>query len=132
MEELKNINLNELNDKIISISSKPFNLVSVDYDHKDGVKLFEKIEVIDVDSLTNSYKIFIFNDDFMMTVYNFGKNDFKYSVIRKDDFGKSNEKFIYMKIFDEQKKLKLRVGRLKENEENREIFQYISIDKEGK
>ena len=83
------------------------------------------------------YKLYIFNNDSMITVYNFG-DEYKYSRIDKEDFkeesDEKNIKYIYLKESDKEKykdktkalneRLKVRIGRLKTKTE-REVIQYI-------
>ena len=83
------------------------------------------------------YKLYIFNNDSMLTVYNFG-DEYKYSRIDKEDFkeesDEKNIKYIYLKESDKEKykdktkalneRIKVRIGRLKTKTE-REVVQYI-------
>ena len=83
------------------------------------------------------YKLYIFNNDSMITVYNFG-DEYRYSRIDKEDFkeesDEKNIKYIYLKESDKEKykdktkalneRIKVRIGRLKTKTE-REVVQYI-------
>ena len=75
------------------------------------------------------YRIYIFNEEFMKIIFNFGNNDYKYNEILEKWF---QRKFYKIYLFKRPKrskewkkysKLKVRVGRLR-NEE-REAIQYI-------
>ncbi len=93
------------------------------------------------------YRLYIFNNDSMITIYNFG-NEYKYSRVNKEDFkeepDEKNIKYIYLKESNEDKyrdktkalneRLKVRVGNVerkikdKNGEEkivDREVVQYI-------
>lgn len=133
MEELKTLSLGEIKEKITS--TQDLYLVSVDYDNKDGIKLEKNINLSNLDTILkevkNFYKLYIFNEDFMLTVFNFGDNEYKYTKIIKSDFDKNEErkiketiKYIYMREYG---RLKVRIGKIGE----REVIQYISFDKGG-
>lgn len=139
MKELEDIKLEDI--KKIEIS-KPYNLIYLDYNKEEGIKIFKQNSNKDIDSLSeedlkNMYKLYIFNNDSMITVYNFG-NEYKYSRIGKEDFKEEPEekniKYIYLKETDKEKykdktkalneRIKVRIGRLKTKTE-REVIQYI-------
>ena len=129
MIELQDIKLEDI--KKLEIS-KPYNLIYLDYnkDKKD-------IHSLSDDDLKNMYKLYIFNNDSMLTVYNFG-DEYRYSRIDKEDFkeesDEKNIKYIYLKESDKEKykdktkalneRIKVRIGRLKTKTE-REVVQYI-------
>lgn len=141
MIELQDIKLEDI--KKLEIS-KPYNLIYLDYNKEEGIKIFKKndkdkrdINTLSDDDLKNMYKLYIFNNDSMITVYNFG-NEYKYSRIDKEDFkeesDEKNIKYIYLKESDKEKykdktkalneRIKVRIGRLKTKTE-REVVQYI-------
>ena len=151
MKELEDIKLEDI--KKIEIS-KPYNLIYLDYNKEEGIKIFKKndqykrdINTLSDEDLKNMYKLYIFNNDSMITVYNFG-DEYKYSRIDKEDFkeesNEKNIKYIYLKESDKEKykdktkalneRLKVRVGNVerkikdKNGEEkivDREVIQYI-------
>ena len=125
MEEIKN--------KIET--DKNLYLVSVDYDNKNGIKLKSNVPISQLDTILeevkNFYKLYIFNDEFMLTIFNFGDNEYRYNKIKKDDFDKDEEgkikekiKYIYMREYG---RLQVRIAKIGE----REVIQYISFDKGG-
>ena len=141
MIELEDIKLEDI--KKIEIS-KPYNLIYLDYNKENGIKIFKKndkdkrdINTLSDDDLKNMYKLYIFNNDSMLTVYNFG-DEYRYSRIDKEDFkeesDEKNIKYIYLKESDKEKykdktkalneRIKVRIGRLKTKTE-REVVQYI-------
>ena len=137
MIELKDILLEDI--KSLELS-KPYNLIYLDYNKEKGIKIFKEndIDKKDVhslldDDLKNMYRLYIFNDDSMITIYNFG-NEYKYSKIDKEDINEVSLKYIYVKETDKEKykdktkalneRLKVRIGTLKENL-GREVVQYI-------
>lgn len=135
MIELQDIKLEDI--KKLEIS-KPYNLIYLDYNKEEGIKIFKQNSNKDIDSLSeedlkNMYKLYIFNNDSMLTVYNFG-DEYKYSRIDKDDIEEVTTKHIYLKekSKEEYKKkekaiherIKVRIGRLKTKSE-REVVQYI-------
>ena len=141
MIELQDIKLEDI--KKLDIS-KPYNLIYLDYNKENGIKIFKKndkdkrdINTLSDDDLKNMYKLYIFNNDSMITVYNFG-DEYRYSRIDKEDFkeesDEKNIKYIYLKESDKEKykdktkalneRIKVRIGRLKTKTE-REVVQYI-------
>ena len=139
MIELQDIKLEDI--KKLEIS-KPYNLIYLDYNKEEGIKIFKQNSNKDIDSLSeedlkNMYKLYIFNNDSMLTVYNFG-DEYRYSRIDKEDFkeesDEKNIKYIYLKESDKEKykdktkdlneRIKVRIGRLKTKTE-REVVQYI-------
>lgn len=135
MIELQDIKLEDI--KKLEIS-KPYNLIYLDYNKEEGIKIFKQNSNKDIDSLSeedlkNMYKLYIFNNDSMITVYNFG-DEYRYSRIDKDDIEEVATKYIYLKekSKEEYKKkekavherIKVRIGRLKTKTE-REVVQYI-------
>ena len=141
MIELQDIKLEDI--KKLEIS-KPYNLIYLDYNKENGIKIFKKndkdkrdINTLSDDDLKKMYKLYIFNNDSMRTVYNFG-DEYRYSRIDKEDFkeesDEKNIKYIYLKESDKEKykdktkalneRIKVRIGRLKTKTE-REVVQYI-------
>ena len=139
MIELQDIKLEDI--KKLEIS-KPYNLIYLDYNKEEGIKIFKQNSNKDINSLSeedlkNMYKLYIFNNDSMLTVYNFG-DEYRYSRIDKEDFkeesDEKNIKYIYLKESDKEKykdktkalneRIKVRIGRLKTKTE-REVVQYI-------
>lgn len=141
MIELQDIKLEDI--KKLEIS-KPYNLIYLDYNKENGIKIFKKndkdkrdINTLSDDDLKNMYKLYIFNNDSMLTIYNFG-DEYRYSRIDKEDFkeesDEKNIKYIYLKESDKEKykdktkalneRIKVRIGRLKTKTE-REVVQYI-------
>jgi len=133
MEEFKTLSLEEIKNKIET--DKNLYLVSVDYDNKNGIKLKSNVPISQLDTILeevkNFYKLYIFNDDFMLTVFNFGDNEYRYNKIKKDDFDKDEEgkikekiKYIYMREYG---RLQVRIGKIGE----REVIQYIKFGGEN-
>ena len=137
MIELKDIVLEDI--KSLEIS-KPYNLIYLDYNKEKGIKIFKEndedkkdIHSLSDDDLKNMYRLYIFNDASMVTIYNFG-NEYKYSKIDKEDINEVSLKYFYLKEIEKEKyrdktkalneRLKVRIGTLKENIE-REFVQYI-------
>ena len=149
MIELEDIKLEDI--KKLEIS-KPYNLIYLDYNKEEGIKVFKKndkdkrdINTLSDDDLKNMYKLYIFNNDSMITVYNFG-NEYKYSRIDtdKDDIKDVSIKYIYLREKSNEKyknkdqaineKLEVKVGTVKRKikdkngEEkiiDREVIRYI-------
>ena len=88
MEEFKTLSLGEIKEKITS--TQDLYLVSVDYDNKDGIKLEKNIKTSNLDTILEEikdfYKLYIFNEEFMMTIFNFGNEEYRYNKVKKSDF----------------------------------------------
>ena len=117
MEELKSLSLGEIKNKITS--TQDLYLVSVNYDNENGIKLEKNIKLSDLDIILgkfkNYYKLYIFNEEFMLTVFNFGDDTYKYNKVIILDFDKNEKgeikekiKYIYMKQYG---RLKVRIGK---------------------
>jgi len=126
MEEFKTLSLGEIKEKITS--TQDLYLVSVDYDNKDGIKLEKNINLSNLDTILeevkNFYKLYIFNEDFMLTIFNFGNNEYRYSKVKKSDFDSETIKYVYMREYG---RLKVRIGKIGE----REVIQYIKFGGEN-
>ena len=141
MQEFQTITLDNIKELTVS---KAYNIVCINYDEKNGINIFTEEDTKDYlekniasfletknlkDKIKDMYRIYIFNEEFMKIIFNFGNNDYKYNEILENDFKESFIKYIYSKDPKDPKnkkkysKLKVRVGRLR-NEE-REAIQYI-------
>jgi hypothetical protein len=121
LEEVKSIkDIESLN------LSKPYNWIYLNYDKKEGVKLFKETDNKGIDSLSDKelkdmYRLYIFNDNFLITIYNF-KDEYRYTRIDKKDIIDERIKEFYLK---NNEKLKIRIGKIEGTE--REVIQYIGF-----
>ena len=133
MEEFKSLSLGEIKNKVESTQN--LFLVSVNYDKKGGIRLEKDIEPSKLDTILeevkNFYKLYIFNEEFMLTVFNFGDGVYKYNKVIISDFDKNEKgeikekiKYIYMQQYG---RLKVSIGKIGE----REIIQYIKFGGEN-
>jgi len=123
IKDIENLNL-----------SKPYNWIYLNYDKKNGIKFFKEKDNKRIDSLSDKelkdmYKLYIFNDEFMVTIYNFG-NEYRYTKIDKKDIIEEKIKEFYLKNDEKlnlknNEKLKIRIGKIKGTE--REVIQYIGF-----
>ena len=124
MEILKDFIFEEIEKKI---KNDNYNVVYLNYDKANGIKILYNLESLSQDEKENFYRMYIFNDEYMITVYNFGENEYKYTKILKEDFEKDSirEKEIYLMENKDikEKKLKVRLG----NIEGRESLQYLGF-----
>ncbi|WP_294706373.1 hypothetical protein [uncultured Fusobacterium sp.] len=128
MENLKKFSFDKLKD---ITDEKKYNLVYINYDRANGIKVLSNIIELTKEEKNNFYRIYIFNDDYMVTIFNFGKENLKYNKIKKEDFDNYSEKYIYLETNKKElknKRLKVRVGNLKEDN-SREVVQYIDFVK---
>ena len=138
MQEFQNITLEEIKKLTFS---KAYNIVCLNYDGENGINIFTEEDTKDYlekniasfletknlkDKIKDMYRIYIFNEEFMKTIFNFGNNEYRFYVVLNSDFENSYIKYIYSKDPKNTEKyvrLKVRVGTLTNNE--REIFQYV-------
>ena len=128
MENLKNFSFDKLKD---ITDEKNYNLVYINYDRANGIKVLSNIIELTEEEKNSFYRIYIFNDDYMVTIFNFGRENLKYNKIKKEDFDNYSEKYIYLETDKKElknKRLKVRVGNLKEDN-SREVVQYIDFIK---
>lgn len=126
MENLKNFSFDKLKD---ITDEKNYNLVYINYDRANGIKVLSNIIELTEEEKNSFYRIYIFNDDYMVTIFNFGKENLKYNKIKKEDFDSYSEKYIYLETDKKElknKRLKVRVGNLK-IDNSREAIQYIDF-----
>ena len=128
--------------------SKAYNIVCINYDEEKGINIFTEEDTKDYlekdiasfletknlkDKIKDMYRIYIFNEEFMKIIFNFGNNEYRYNEILKNDFKESHIKYIYSKDpknTQKSKRLKVRVGILN-TKEKREAIQYIGYVDEG-
>ncbi|MHB9314819.1 hypothetical protein ACW0TP_08475 [Fusobacterium polymorphum] len=121
LEKIDNIkNIENLN------LSKPYNWIYLNYDKKNGIKFFKEKDNKRIDSLSDKelkdmYRLYIFNDNFFITIYNF-KDEYRYTRIDKKDIIDERIKEFYLK---NNEKLKIRIGKIEGTE--REVIQYIGF-----
>lgn len=138
MQEFQNITLEEIKKLTFS---KAYNIVCLNYDGENGINIFTEEDTKDYlekniasfletknlkDKIKDMYRIYIFNEEFMKTIFNFGNNEYRFNEVLNSDFENSYIKYIYSKDPKNTEKyvrLKVRVGTLTNNE--REIFQYV-------
>ncbi len=126
MENIKNFSFDKLKD---ITDEKNYNLVYINYDRANGIKVLSNIIELTEEEKNSFYRIYIFNDDYMVTIFNFGKENLKYNKIKKEDFDSYSEKYIYLETDKKElknKRLKVRVGNLK-IDNSREAIQYIDF-----
>ena len=116
--------------------NSPYKVIYINYDRNDGIEIRSSVEALE-NSLDDFHELFAFNNNLMLRVFKLGDNDFRVEEVKKDDFSKSEEKYILIdntlitkvkgeKNFD---KIKVCVGK---NEDEKEIFQYLElVGKEG-
>lgn len=124
MIQLQQIDTEKLKE-VLKLKESDYSLIYLNYDKKSGIKIVDSIENLSVDDLKDFYRIYAFNDDFMITVYKFRENDYRYNEIEKSDFEKLEEKNIYIdtKGLNSAKKLIVRKGLIKD----KEYIQYVGF-----
>lgn len=145
MQEFEIITLEEIKKLRFS---KAYNIVCINYDEEKGINIFTEEDTKDYlekdiasfletknlkDKIKDMYRIYIFNEEFMRIIFNFGNDEYRYNEISETDFKESFIKYIYSKDpknTQKSNRLKVRVGILN-NEEKREAIQYIGYVDEG-
>lgn len=87
-----------------------YNLVYINYEKENGIKIFKNegnaLNLLPESDFANFYKIYIFNNNFMKTIYQFGEDDYRYSEVNSEEFVENTKKFrkILIKFKDDQDK----------------------------
>ena len=102
------------------LTNREYTMLYMDYNRENGVRFVENMSELTDEDRKNFYKMLIFNDDFMITVYNLGEES-RYSRIEREDFAEPMIKEFYTTL---GKKLAVRVGK---TSDGTEIFQYTEF-----
>ena len=74
-----------------------YNLVYINYEKENGIKVFKNegnaLNLLSESDFENFYKIYIFNNNFMKTIYKFGENDCRYLEVNFEEFDENTKKF---------------------------------------
>ena len=87
-----------------------YNLVYINYEKENGIKVFKNegnaLNLLSESDFENFYKIYIFNNNFMKTIYQFGEDDYRYSEVNSEEFIENTKKFreILIELKDDQDK----------------------------
>ncbi|MGL4997822.1 MAG: hypothetical protein ACRC5T_02365 [Cetobacterium sp.] len=105
-------------------SEKNHQVIYINYNKPNGVKILNNIGELTSEDLNHFNKIYIFNDEIMMTASLFDKGDIKYIETLKDEFeNPENYKEFYLEKCS-YKKIKVRVGKTKNKIEK---IQYVQL-----
>ena len=113
-----------------------YNLVYINYEKENGIKIFKNegnaLNLLSESDFENFYKIYIFNNNFMKTIYKFGEDDYRYSEVNSEEFIENTKKFreILIELKDDQDKkeynrLKILIGENKITK--KEIIQFLEF-----
>ena len=113
-----------------------YNLVYINYEKENGIKVFKNegnaLNLLSESDFENFYKIYIFNNNFMKTIYQFGEDDYRYSEVNSEEFIENTKKFrdILIELKDDQDKkeynrLKVLTGENKITK--KEIVQFLEF-----
>lgn len=115
-------------------NEKEYNVVYINYEKENGIEVVENqkdaIANLKNNKLDDFYKLYLFNEDMMITVYKFDENDFRYMKVEKSDFNENViEKEIYLENKDylKSKKLKVKIGKKVIEKEEFSIIQYVGF-----
>ena len=87
-----------------------YNLVYINYEKENGIKIFKNegnaLNLLSESDFENFCKIYIFNNNFMKTIYQFGEDDYRYSEVNSEEFIENTKKFreILIELKDDQDK----------------------------
>ena len=74
-----------------------YNLVYINYEKENGIKVFKNegnaLNLLSESDFENFYKIYIFNNNFMKTIYKFGDDDYRYLEVNLEEFDENTKKF---------------------------------------
>ena len=113
-----------------------YNLVYINYEKENGIKIFKNegnaLNLLSESDFENFYKIYLFNNNFMKTIYQFGEDDYRYSEVNSEDFDENTKKFreilIELKADQDKKeynRLKILIGENKITK--KEIIQFLEF-----
>ena len=113
-----------------------YNLVYINYEKENGIKVFKNegnaLNLLSESDFENFYKIYIFNNNFMKTIYQFGEDDYRYLEVNSEKFVENTKKFreILIELKDNQDKkeynrLKILIGENKITK--KEIIQFLEF-----
>ena len=116
--------------------NKPYNIVYINYEKEKGIKIFKNegnaLNLLSESDFENFYKIYIFNNNFMKTIYKFGEDDYRYSEVNSEEFVENTKKFreilIELKADQDKKeynRLKILIGENKITK--KEIIQFLEF-----
>lgn len=113
-----------------------YNLVYINYEKENGIKIFKNegnaLNLLSKSDFENFYKIYLFNNNFMKTIYQFGEDDYRYSEVNSEDFDENTKKFREILIKIKENPDGKKVNRLKvltgENKiTKKEIVQFLEF-----
>lgn len=113
-----------------------YNLVYINYEKENGIKIFKNegnaLNLLSKSDFENFYKIYLFNNNFMKTIYQFGEDDYRYSEVNSEDFDENTKKFreILIKIKenpDEKKVNRLKVLTGENKITKKEMVQFLEF-----
>ena len=113
-----------------------YNLVYINYEKENGIKIFKNegnaLNLLSESDFENFYKIYLFNNNFMKTIYQFGEDDYRYSEVNSEDFDENTKKFreILIKIKenpDEKKVNRLKVLTGENKITKKEMVQFLEF-----
>lgn len=113
-----------------------YNLVYINYEKENGIKIFKNegnaLNLLSESDFENFCKIYIFNNNFMKTIYQFGEDDYRYSEVNSEDFDENTKKFREILIEIKENPDGKKVNRLKvltgENKiTKKEIVQFLEF-----
>ena len=113
-----------------------YNLVYINYEKENGIKIFKNegnaLNLLSESDFENFYKIYLFNNNFMKTIYQFGEDDYKYSEVNSEDFDENTKKFREILIEIKENLGEKKINRLKvltgENKiTKKEIVQFLEF-----
>ena len=113
-----------------------YNLVYINYEKENGIKIFKNegnaLNLLSESDFENFYKIYLFNNNFMKTIYQFGEDDYRYSEVNSEEFVENTKKFREILIEIKENPDGKKVNRLKvligENKiTKKEIVQFLEF-----
>ena len=113
-----------------------YNLVYINYEKENGIKVFKNegnaLNLLSESDFKNFYKIYLFNNNFMKTIYQFGEDDYRYSEVNSEEFVENTKKVREILIKIKENPDGKKVNRLKvltgENKiTKKEIVQFLEF-----
>lgn len=117
----KQFNLEEIQKRF---SGQKHQVIYINYNRPDGIKILNNIKELSSGDLNHFNKIYVFNNEIMLTTSLFDKGDMRYTETLKEEFENSEN---YKEFYLEKcayKKLRVRIGKTKDGIEK---TQYIEL-----
>lgn len=133
--KLNKIEISELKERL---QNDIYNLIYINYESENGIKIFANegnpLNFLSEKELEKFYKIYIFNKNFMGTIYRFDDNEIRYTEIQEDNLkiGQARERSVLIDLkrfkgMEKYERVKVKILKLRDSEE--ELVKFEEFEK---